>query len=452
MGRLFGTDGVRGVANTELTPDLAARMGAALTHILAEERGTPPKVLIGMDTRRSGHMLEAALTAGITSAGGDAVCAGIMPTPGVAYLARKYGMDAGAVISASHNPFMDNGIKFFDGGGYKMSDVTEDAVGCLVRKLETDYRTVRRPVGGQIGVRLDAEEGLSDYVDYLKSTVDGDFEDLNITLDCANGATYEAAPILFYDLKACLHVIANDPDGENINLRCGSTHIEALVEQCLENGSDIGIAFDGDGDRCLAVDEKGNAVDGDQILAILARHYKDNGMLWKNALVGTVMSNIGLSRMCEDNGISYEKTAVGDKYVLERMREQGYMLGGEQSGHIINLRHGTTGDGILTATQLIAVMKSTGKKLSELSNIMEKYPQVLVNARVSNEFKQGYLTSAEIKTAIAALEDRFKDRGSVLIRPSGTEPLIRVMIEGRDLGEITREAEALAALIEDVLC
>lgn len=454
MAHLFGTDGVRGVANTELTPELAFKLGAAVTTLLMKKTNKAPKILIGSDTRRSGHMLEAAMTAGITSTGGDVCSAGVIPTPAVAYLTRKYGLDGGAVISASHNPFLDNGIKFFDGSGYKFSDDAELETEELIRRMEQNYTAVTsaRPVGGKIGIRTLAADATEDYVAYLRSTLgDGDLSGVSLTLDCANGAAYRAGPMLFDRIKTTLRVIANEPDGENINLRCGSTHLETLKRSVVQNGSMLGIALDGDGDRCLAVDEEGNEVNGDQIMAILCRFYKEQGVLGENALVVTSMSNLGLALMCRDTGIKLEKTAVGDKYVLERMLEKGYMLGGEQSGHIINLTYGTTGDGLLTATQLIMVMKNTGKKLSELAKTMEKFPQVLINARVSNERKNGYLTSTEIMTAIKSLEARFKDRGTVLIRPSGTEPLIRVMIEGRDLSEITEEAAKLAALIEDVL-
>lgn len=454
MRKLFGTDGVRGVANTELTPEIAFWLGMGLVRHVG---GRAPGVLIGMDTRRSGHMLEAALGAGVMSAGGNAHLAGVAPTPAVAYLTKKYGLNAGAVISASHNPFLDNGIKFFDGDGFKFDEKAESAIESHMKALAKSSGlkgAAGRPVGGQTGVRSAADNAVSDYVAHTLAVLGGqDFEGFSVVLDCANGAMYEAAPMLFGNIGAKLDIIADAPNGENINLRCGSTHMEGLAAQVLERGADAGFAFDGDGDRCLAVDENGKLIDGDQILSILALHYKRKGTLAKNTVVATIMSNLGLSRMCADNGLHMEKTDVGDKYVLRAMLEKGYTLGGEQSGHIINLAHSTTGDGLRTACELLLVMKETGKKLSALAGAMEKYPQVLVNARVPTERKNGYTSSDHITKAIKALEDRLEQHGGgrALIRPSGTEPLVRVMIEGLDLGEITNEANALAALIEDVL-
>ncbi|MCL2702580.1 MAG: phosphoglucosamine mutase [Defluviitaleaceae bacterium] len=451
MTRLFGTDGVRGVANTELTPELAFSLGCGLARCISQGQKRVG-ILIGMDTRRSGHMLEAALTAGILSAGGDVYAAGVVPTPAVAYLTKKYGLGAGVVISASHNPFLDNGIKIFDSNGYKMSDEAERDIEDAANEVRNGKGMSGRPVGGGIGIRHDAGYALRDYIVHMKSVVgELDFGGVKVALDCANGSMYQAAPALFTELGAEAFVMADKPSGENINLRCGSTHIEVLAKRTLESGSGAGFAFDGDGDRCLAVDENGKVVDGDQILSVLALFYKNKGVLKKNTVVSTVMSNIGFEVMCGENGLNIEKTAVGDKHVFKCMLENGYMLGGEQSGHVINLNYSTTGDGLCTALQLVVVMKETGKKLSELASAMERYPQVLRNVRVSNERKSGYLTSSEIMDAIGALEKRLEGRGRVLVRPSGTEPLIRVMLEGRDMPEITREAEALAALIEDVL-
>lgn len=449
MGELFGTDGIRGVANTELTPELAFKVGMAAARVLAAKNGKSPKILVGMDTRRSGTMLEAALVAGITSAGGDAVCAGVIPTPGVAYLTKKYGLDAGAVISASHNPFADNGIKFFGSEGYKFNDETELEIEKLI--LNPDTLKMPRPSGGGVGVRFEAEEAVDDYVEFLKSLADTDgLSGISVALDCANGATYKAGPVLFFELGANVSVISNEPDGENINLRCGSTHLEALQKQVLEYETDIGIAFDGDGDRCLAVDENGDTVDGDEIMAIIGNYLKEQGMLPHNTITVTVMSNLGFMLMGKEKGISIVQTKVGDRYVLEEMQDKGYMLGGEQSGHILQLNRATTGDGLLTALTLVTIMKKTGKKLSELKRVMEKFPQVLVNASVPNEKKNKCLENSDVINAISALESKFEGQGRVLVRPSGTEPLVRVMIEGRDLSEITREAELLAKMLESI--
>ena len=455
MGKFFGTDGVRGVANTELTPELAFYLGSGLTHFVGRKNNAP-EILIGMDTRRSGQMLEAAFLAGVLSAGGNVRTAGVIPTPAIAYLTRKYGLDAGVMITASHNPFLDNGIKLYDRNGFKLGDEDEKTIEQDIMEMagsfDIDDGAAGRSIGGEVGIKLEAESAFRDYVEHIKSTLNGQsFEGFNVTLDCANGAMYKAAPLLFQEIGAKTDLLASQPNGENINLRCGSTYIRGLTAQVLKNGSCAGFAFDGDGDRCLAVDEKGNIVDGDQILSILANHYKSKGFLHKNTLVATVMSNMGLVKMCEDKGLHLERTPVGDKYVLKSMVDNGYILGGEQSGHIINLNHSTTGEGLCTACELMAVMKETGQKLSELASVMEKYPQVLRNVRVSNERKSGYLASSEITGAISALEERFEGHGRVLVRPSGTEPLVRVMIEGRDLEEITRDAEALARLIEDIL-
>jgi len=451
MFKLFGTDGVRGVANRELTPELAFYIGCGLVRFVLPGQ-SKPGVIIGMDTRRSGFMLEAALTAGVLSAGGDVYAGGVIPTPAVAYLTKKYGLCAGVVISASHNPFLDNGIKIFDGNGYKMNEENERAIEQLALSSGSEGYKAERPVGGRIGIRYDAGYALRDYVVHMKSVAGANkLNDFNIVIDCANGAMHLAAPALFGELGANVFVYADRPNGENINLRCGSTHIENITARVLEHGSDAGFAFDGDGDRCLAVDEKGNVVDGDRILSILALHYKSKGTLRNNTVVSTVMSNMGFEVMCRKNGLDLVKTDVGDKHVLKEMLENGFMLGGEQSGHIINLDYNASGDGLCTALQLMLVMLETGKKMSELTASMEKFPQVLRNVRVSNERKNGYLTSTDITGAINELEQRLDGEGRVLVRPSGTEPLIRVMLEGRDLVEITREAELLAALIEDVL-
>ena len=445
MGKLFGTDGVRGVANTELTGRMAYELGRAGAYVLTKETYHTPRILVGMDTRISGDMLEAALTAGICSVGAHAVLAGIIPTPAVAYLVRKYKLDAGIVISASHNPVEYNGIKFFNNKGYKLRDELEDMIENIVMS-KTD--NLPKPTGGFIGTKSVAEEALDDYIDFLSSSGSIKFKGLKVAIDCANGASYKAAPIALLNLGAELCIIHNEPDGNNINLNCGSTHIKSLQELVVENGADIGFAFDGDADRCLAVDENGELIDGDKILAICGLYLKEKGKLPGNTVVGTIMSNMGLSVMADKNGINIEQANVGDRYVIEKMLEGGYTLGGEQSGHIIFHEYNTTGDGIITAIQLLTVLKENGCKASELAKIMDIYPQVLVNAKIKNENKHSYMENAEVKKAINELEKKFEGEGRVLIRPSGTEPLVRVMIEGKDIEQMQMDAERLASIIE----
>ncbi len=445
MGKLFGTDGVRGVANTELTGRMAYELGRAGAYVLTKETYHTPRILVGMDTRISGDMLEAALTAGICSVGAHAVLAGVIPTPAVAYLVRKYKLDAGIVISASHNPVEYNGIKFFNNKGYKLRDELEDMIENIVMS-KTD--NLPKPTGGFIGTKSVAEEALDDYIDFLSSSGSIKFKGLKVAIDCANGASYKAAPIALLNLGAELCIIHNEPDGNNINLNCGSTHIKSLQELVVENGADIGFAFDGDADRCLAVDENGELIDGDKILAICGLYLKEKGKLPGNTVVGTIMSNMGLSVMADKNGINIEQANVGDRYVIEKMLEGGYTLGGEQSGHIIFHEYNTTGDGIITAIQLLTVLKEKGCKASELAKIMDIYPQVLVNAKIKNENKHSYMENAEVKKAINELEKKFEGEGRVLIRPSGTEPLVRVMIEGKDIEQMQMDAERLASIIE----
>ncbi len=445
MGKLFGTDGVRGVANLELTPRLAYQLGQAGAYVLTGETKHTPKILVGMDTRISGDMLEAALISGICSVGAQVISLGVIPTPAIAYLTRLYDADAGVVISASHNPFEYNGIKFFNSNGYKLPDATEDKIEELIMNGADE---LPKPIGQNVGYKIFKETALEDYVNFVKGTITGDLEGVNVAIDCANGASFQAAPIALYDLKANVSVINNEPDGININSGCGSTHMKDLQEYVKETKADIGLAFDGDADRVLAVDEKGNIVDGDQIMAIIGLHLKQQGMLAHNTIVATVMSNMGLDIMAKNNGLIIEKTKVGDRYVLEEMLNSGYMLGGEQSGHIIFLEHNTTGDGLLTAVQLLKVLKDSGKKLSELAGVMQVLPQVLINAKVTNEKKYKYLEDEVIKKMCQELEDEFKGEGRVLIRPSGTEPLVRVMIEGKDKESITRRAKELVRVIE----
>ncbi len=448
MARLFGTDGVRGVANTELTAELAYKLGQAGAYVLTSEDKHAPKILVGMDTRISGHMLEAALVAGICSVGAEAVLLGVIPTPAVAYLTRHYNADAGVVISASHNPFEFNGIKFFDSRGYKLPDATEDKIEELIR---SGFESITLPTGADVGMKGTAENALRDYVDFLKSTIDCDLKGIRIAIDCANGASFQAAPMLFKELGAEVFTISNTPDGLNINSDCGSTHMSHLKRFVTECGADIGFAFDGDADRMLAVDENGQLVDGDQIMAVIGLELKKSGRLDNDTVVVTVMSNLGFDIMAQKNGLKLAKTKVGDRYVLEEMLDKGYILGGEQSGHVIFLKHNTTGDGLLTALQLLSVLKATGSKLSELAGIMQVLPQVLKNARVKNENKHSYMEDELVAKLCRGLEDEFKGEGRVLIRPSGTEPLVRVMIEGKDKDYIEKRAEELAAVIEERL-
>ncbi len=448
MARLFGTDGVRGVANTELTGDLAFRLGRAGAYVLTKEKKSAPRILVAMDTRISGDMLESALVAGICSVGAHAVVAGVIPTPAVAYLVRKYRLDAGVMISASHNPVEYNGIKFFDNQGYKLSDELEDEIEDIIMSRP---EILPSPTGIGLGTKGYAEEALDDYIAFLTKTTKEKFGGIKVALDCANGAAYKAAPIAMLDLGASMCIIHNEPDGTNINDKCGSTHMDDLKTLVVENGADIGFAFDGDADRCLAVDEKGNLIDGDKILAICGLDMKQRGELQNDTIVGTVMSNLGLTMMGREHGIDIKQASVGDRYVLEIMKNEGYNLGGEQSGHVIFLDHNTTGDGVLTAIQLLSVLKRSGKKASELADIMQVMPQVLVNARVNNAKKNHYMEDEVVRKGIEELETEFSQDGRVLIRTSGTEPLVRVMIEGKDIEKMDKAARKLAALIEERL-
>jgi phosphoglucosamine mutase len=445
MGKMFGTDGVRGIANTELTAELAYKLGRAGAYVLTE--GThKPTIVVGMDTRISGDMLESALVAGICSVGAHAICVGVVPTPTVAYLTRQYKADAGVVISASHNPVEYNGIKFFNKDGYKLPDSVEDRIEDII---ESELKEVPSPTGEDLGVREINKDGIKDYIDYLKSIVKTDFKGMKIAMDCAEGASYYAAPEVFRELGAEVHVIHNNPNGKNINKNCGSTHMEELRKFTVSEGCELGLAFDGDADRCLAVDELGNVVNGDFIMTILAKAMKDSGKLYNNTLVSTVMSNMGLFIACENEGIEVMKTKVGDRYVLEEMLKMGYKLGGEQSGHIIFLDYNTTGDGLITALMFADAVKNSGRKTSELAAIMRELPQVLVNAKVTNDKKDAYTKDELIVSEIEKMEKALSGRGRVLIRPSGTEPLVRVMLEGEDQKEIDKMAHDLAKLIEE---
>ena len=449
MGRLFGTDGVRGVANTELTADLAFKLGQAGAKVLTKATNNKrPKILVGKDTRISGDMLECALIAGFCSVGAVAVSVGIIPTPAVAYLTRKYEMDAGVVISASHNSVEFNGIKFFSSNGYKLSDELEAEIEEYILDGK-DIGTL--PVGVDVGKKVYRESALRDYVDFVKSTAKYRYEGLKIAIDCANGASYECAKLAFKELGADTLLISNIPDGTNINDNCGSTHIENLQKFVVENKCDLGFAFDGDADRVLSVDENGELVDGDKCLVICAQYLKEQGKLNNNTVVATVMSNLGFFKALDKVGINYEQTQVGDRYVLKNMLENGHVIGGEQSGHVILLEHNTTGDGLVTALTMTDVVKHTGKKLSELACVVKVLPQVLVNAKIKNEYKTTYMEDEVVAEEINKTSEMFKDNGRILIRPSGTEPLVRVMIEGEDIDEITKCAQRVAKLLEERL-
>ncbi|MGN1204727.1 MAG: phosphoglucosamine mutase [Lachnospiraceae bacterium] len=448
MGRLFGTDGVRGVANEELTPLLAMQLGQAGASVLTKEKAHKPTIMVGCDTRISGDMLANALMAGACSVGANCIYVGVIPTPAIAYLTHKYKVDAGVVISASHNPVEFNGIKFFDGDGYKLPDELEDEIESLIK---SNMQGVKFPTGsgvGKIKYRTDARE---EYINHAIRAVPVDLSNLKVVVDCAEGASFYTSVEALKELGAQVVAIHNNPDGTNINANCGSTHMEELQGRVLVEKAQVGLAFDGDADRLLAVDENGKIVDGDKIMAIVGNFMKKKGTLKKDTIVVTVMSNLGFFLMAKDNGITTEQTKVGDRYVLERMKEIGASLGGEQSGHVIFLDENTTGDGLLSALHLLQVMVETGRPLSELSTIMEELPQALVNAKVANHKKEHYLEYPEIAQAIQELEDKFAGEGRVLIRPSGTEPLVRVMIEGKDKAQIQAEAEHLANLIQDIM-
>ncbi len=448
MGKLFGTDGVRGIANEELTVEMAYRLGQAGAYVLTKENKHKPTILIGRDTRLSGEMLEAAMVAGICSVGADVMSMGIMPTPAVSYLTREYSADAGVVISASHNPVEFNGIKFFNRDGFKLSDAIEDEIEELLQK---NNEGIEFPTGTAIGRHIERTECIYDYIRFTKRQINTKLEGMKIVIDCANGASYVSAPKALRELGAEVIIIHNEPDGTNINKQCGSTHMEDLMSYVKQVGADVGIAFDGDADRCLAVDENGKKVEGDEIMAICGLYMKEQGTLRKSTVVATVMSNLGFFIMGKNNGLAIKQTAVGDRYVLEEMLKNDYNLGGEQSGHVIFLDENTTGDGLLTALHLLEVMKDSGKKLSELAGCMNVLPQVLVNAKVTTEKKYDYKNEPVIQDAIAELEKKFSGEGRVLIRPSGTEPLVRVMIEGQDKQLLEKEATTLAALIEERL-
>ena len=438
MARLFGTDGVRGVANEELTPLLAMQLGQAGATVLTKENEHRPTIMVGCDTRISGDMLANALMAGICSVGANAVYVGVIPTPAVAYLTKKYKVEAGVVISASHNPVEFNGIKFFDGNGYKLPDSMEDEIEALIRN---GMQGVEFPTGSRVGkikYRTDARE---EYINHAVQTVPVDLSGMKIVVDCAEGASYYTSVEALRELGATVVPIHNMPDGTNINANCGSTHMEELQARVVYEKADVGLAFD----------ENGEMVDGDQIMGIVGVHMRDQGKLKKDTIVATVMSNLGFFKMGEREHLNMEQTKVGDRYVLERMREIGASLGGEQSGHIIFLDENTTGDGLLSALHLLQVMVDTKKPLSELAKVMTVMPQALINAKVPNHKKDRYMEYPEIAGAIEELDRKFAGEGRVLIRPSGTEPKVRVMIEGKDQKMIEEEARKLADLIQNIM-
>ncbi len=423
MGKYFGTDGVRGVANSELTPEIAFKLGRFGGFVLTKDQDRP-KVLIGRDTRISGHMLEGSLVAGLLSIGAEVMRLGVISTPGVSYLTKVLGAQAGVMISASHNPVADNGIKFFGPDGFKLSDEQELEIEALI---DQDVDSLPRPTGADLGQVNDYFEGGQKYLQFLKQTVDEEFDGIHVALDCAHGATSALAMHLFADLDADISTMGASPNGLNINDGVGSTHPEALAGFVKEKQADVGLAFDGDGDRLIAVDEKGEIVDGDQIMYICAKYMKETGRLKQDTVVSTVMSNLGFYKALEQHGIKSIPTAVGDRYVVEEMRKNGYNLGGEQSGHIIFLDFNTTGDGLLTGLQLVNIMKATKKPLSELAGEMKKFPQKLVNIRVTDKY---HVTDNEqVKEVISKVEEDMNGNGRILVRPSGTEPLVRVMAE-----------------------
>ncbi|MDP4118016.1 MAG: phosphoglucosamine mutase [Bacillota bacterium] len=450
MGKLFGTDGVRGIANTELTPEMAYNLGKYGSYVLTRHSdGHSTKILVGRDTRISGDMLESALVAGILSTGADVYLVGEIPTPAIAYLTRKYGADAGVVISASHNSFEYNGIKFFNKDGFKLSDEIEDEIESYIL---ADAQLEEVPNGVSLGrIVRNIENAENDYVNFAISSAMTDISGLKVAVDCANGASFKVAPEALRRLGVDVITIHDNPDGININDGCGSTHIEKLQKFVCEKEADIGLAFDGDADRLIAVDEKGNIIDGDVIMGLISMHLKSKGELTQNKLIGTVMSNLGLVKFCEKHGIEFVQTKVGDRYVLEKMIETGACIGGEQSGHIICFNFNTTGDGLVSAIALLSVLELSGKKASEIASEITILPQVLLNVKVKNEYKKRLMEIKEVAEAACALNKKYNGAGRLLLRPSGTEPLVRIMIEGQDIDEISRDAQSLANVVEKAM-
>lgn len=448
MGRLFGTDGVRGIANKDLTNDLAMQIGRAAAEILIKDKDTKPTVMIGKDTRASGDMLEAALTAGFCSVGVNVLSVGVIPTPAIAYLVGKYGCDAGVMISASHNPCEYNGIKIFQGNGYKLPDEIEEEIEAIILDHSEE---IEMKLGGEVGKRIYCKTAVEDYIQHVVSVADVRFDGMNIALDTANGSASVCAKEIFTRLGAKCHMLSDTPDGVNINKNCGSTHPEELMQFVKANKLDLGLAFDGDADRMLAVDENGNLIDGDRIIAICATQMKQEGKLNNDTAVVTVMSNLGFFKFCEENEIKCAKTAVGDRYVLERMLKKGYNIGGEQSGHVIFLDHATTGDGELSGVKLIECVVKSGASLGALASVMTVYPQVLINVEVTPEGKKKYNNDEYIISAVQEAEMELHGDGRVLVRVSGTEPLVRVMLEGKDIEKITALGNDIADVVRERL-
>lgn len=437
MGRLFGTDGARGIAGSELTADLAMKIGASAAYVLGESKKI--KVIVGMDTRYSGNMLACAVNVGLLSMGADVIFVGVVPTPAVSFLVTHLNADMGVMISASHNPAKYNGIKLFNNKGYKLADEIEE-------KIEYYILDEKLPECTNIG-RYERDKNLKNkYINFL-CTLANDYNGLKVVVDCANGSASATAPTLFEKLNVNAEIIFDNPDGVNINDNCGSTHLDALISKVKETGADLGIAYDGDADRCLLVTNDGDVIDGDYVLAICGKYLKEKGRLNNNAIVGTVMSNLGLRKFCESENINFVATKVGDRYVLEEMLDKDYVIGGEQSGHVIFKEYANTGDGELTSLMVLNILSERKCKLSELASIMDKYPQVLVNVNVTKEGKTSFGEDAEINVLIKKYEEELNGDGRILIRASGTENLIRVMIEGKNTEEISRMANDIADLI-----
>jgi len=453
MRRYFGTDGIRRIANTELTPELVYKVAKAGAYVLSKHSSHRPTILIGRDTRISGSLIESAMTAGFLSYGANVKSIGIIPTPGVAYLTKKLKADASVVISASHNTYEFNGVKYFSNKGMKISDELEEEIEEIMDSGKLDELTA---INDKIGIAEVRTDLLDEYVYFFRKNFEEDFENMDrsnfvVAIDAANGATSVVAEKVFTALGIKHYILNNTPNGININENCGSTHLDVLKKYVVENKCNLGIAYDGDGDRCLAIDDKGNEIDGDKLLAIFSKYMKEKGTLKNDTVVATVMSNLGLKKYAESNSINMIQTKVGDRYVLEEMLKNGYNLGGEQSGHIIMLDYNPTGDGILTSLMLIKILLEKQVLPSKLCDIIQIYPQVLVNAKVDTDKKNAYKDNTDIIKEIEKLEKEFSGNGRVLIRPSGTEPLVRVMIEGQDKEYIKEKAEKLAKLIEDKL-
>ena len=446
MGKYFGTDGVRGEANVELTPEMAFKLGRFGGYVLSQHELGTPKVYVGRDTRISGQMLASSLISGLLSVGIEVYDLGVIATPGVAYLVKKDGASAGVMISASHNPALDNGIKFFGGDGYKLEDEKELEIEALI---DAEEDTLPRPSAQGLGMLHDYIEGVRKYQAFLKTTAEGNFESYKVVLDTANGAAYTSARAVFADLEANLTVIGENPDGLNINVKVGSTHPEAMAKKVVETGSDLGLAFDGDADRLIAVDENGEIVDGDKIMFIVGKYLLGQGKLAQDTLVTTVMSNLGFHLALEEAGINSVITAVGDRYVVEEMKKNNYNFGGEQSGHMIFLDYNTTGDGQLSAIQLLKVMRETGKSLSELASEVTIYPQKVVNVRVKdNAAKKSAMDVPAIQKVISEMETSMNGKGRILVRPSGTEPLLRVMAEAPTHEEVNHVVDTIVEVVE----